>query len=99
MSIVKGDTALLEVQTHAQPRGKRIGDAGRRGRVATVRDVPVIKRSVVGVGRGGQVDLAHAHCEEGKRGQRVRRVFRPAVMATVGVVPAQVKKQLLGQFL
>lgn len=71
MSIVKGDATLLEVQTHTQPWRKRIGDAGRRGGAVTIRDVPVINSSVVGIGRGGQIDLAHAHCEEGERGQRV----------------------------
>lgn len=95
MGIVKGDTALLDVQTHTQPWRKRIGDTGWRGGAVTIRDVPVIDLSMVGIGRGGQVDLAHTHCEEGERGQRVWRVFGPTVMATVRVIPAQVKKQML----
>lgn len=94
MRIVKGDAALLEVQTHTQPWRKRIGDAGRRRGAVGVRDVPVVDRPVVGIGRGGQVDLPHAHCEEGERGQTVWRVFYPTVMAAVRVIPGQLKTQL-----
>lgn len=95
MSVVKGDTALLKVQTHTQPRGERVGDAGGRGGAVGIRDVPVVDLSVVGVGRGGQVDFAHAHREEGERWQRVGRIFCPTVMAAVRVVPGQVKKKVL----
>lgn len=90
MCIIKGDTPLLDIKTHAQPWRKRIGDAGwRRGAVAVADAVSAVSCSVVGVNRGWQVDFTHSHGEEGERRHWVWRILRPTVMATVWVIPAQ----------
>lgn len=82
MGVVEGHPALLEVETHAQPGGQRVGEACGRGRAVVSGGVAVV---VVGV--LGQVDLPHAHGEEAEGRSRVQVVFSAAVMAAVWVVP------------
>lgn len=89
MGIVKRDTTLLEVETHTQPRRERVGHAGRRRRAVGEAGLSAVGIGVMGVGRGGQVDLAHAHREERKGRRGIGRIFRPAVVAAVGIIPVR----------
>lgn len=82
VGVVEGDPTLLEVETHAEPGGQRVGEARGRGRAVVSRAVPVVVVAVL-----GQVDLTHAHGEEAERRSRVQVVLCTAVVAAVWVVP------------
>lgn len=91
VGVVKRDAPLLEVETHAQPRRERVGHAGRRRGAVGEAGLSAVGVCVMGAGGGGQVDLAHAHREERKRRRGIGRVFCPAVMAAVRIIPVRQK--------